>query len=317
MAIYKRTPKSNAQVRLENLKSFQEQKISLYNEKPQIQQESLSDKVYEINKQKKILFEHQQKCLEEAQKVLVSNAIFHSIVNPVLEEFGATTSEKTIGANIVNNFVQEHDISSLLNDWKHKSIYLAELANTIENHLDKYKNNIKDIKLEDLKDEDLELDGFDINDLISDTNGIIPKDITNLIYDRIEDSVDQFIDNTKKNKYEIKKIYDKTKEKIDSLNNSDDKEMIQNEAISFAKRKEKEILEQSTNVFGYMVNNIFKAIHENQTLKESYYNDYKSIDFNRIVNETKVLYSVLEAFNTLNIEPVSEEYLYKVLKEIK
>lgn len=317
MAIYKRTPKSNAQVRLDNLKSVQEQKILLYNEKPQVQQESLSDKVYEINKQKNLLFDHQQKCLDEAQKNLVSNAIFHSIINPVLEEFGATTSEKIIGAKIVNNFVQEHNIPSLLNDWKHKSIYLAELANTIEVHLDKYKNKIKEKNIEELKDEDSELDGFDINDLISDTDGIIPKDITNLIYDRIEDSVDQFIDNTKKNKYEIKKIYEKTKEKIDSLNDSDDNEMIQNEAISYAKRKEKEILEQSTNVFGYMVNDIFKAIHENKTLKESYYNDYNSIDFNRVVNETKVLYSVLEAFNTLNIQPVSEEYLYKILKEIK
>lgn len=317
MAIYKRTPKSNAQIRLENLKSFQEQKILLYDEKPQVHQESLSDRVYEINKQKKILFEHQQNCLDEVQKVLVSNAIFHSIIKPVLEEFGATISEKIIGAKIVDNFIQEHDIPILLNDWKHKSIYLAELANTIECHLDKYKNKIKDKKVEDLEDEDLELDDFDINDLIYDTNGIIPKDITDLIYDRIEDSVDQFIDNTKKNKYEIKKIYEKTKEKIDSLDGSEDDEIIQNETISFAKHKEKVILEQSTNVFGYMVNNIFKAIHENEILKESYYNDYNSIDFNRIMNETKVLYSVLESFNTLNIEPVSEEYLYKILKEIK
>ena len=50
MAIYKRTPKTNAQARLDYLKSMQEQTIPLYENKPVDQEVSLSDRIFEINK---------------------------------------------------------------------------------------------------------------------------------------------------------------------------------------------------------------------------------------------------------------------------
>ena len=97
---------------------------------------------------------------------------------------------------------------------------------------------------------------------------------------------------------------------------SDDIQQIQNEAVSFAKKKEREILEQNTNVFGYMINSVMKSIHEDKVLKESYSNEYNNLNFNDIVNDTRVIYSMLEAFNTLNIITVNENYLYNTLKEM-
>ena len=97
---------------------------------------------------------------------------------------------------------------------------------------------------------------------------------------------------------------------------SDDIQQIQNEAVSFAKKKEREILEQNTNVFGYMINSVMKSIHEDKVLKESYSNEYNNLNFNDIINDTRVIYSMLEAFNTLNIITVNENYLYNTLKEM-
>lgn len=320
MAIYKRTPKTNAQARLEYLKSMQEQTIPLYENKPVEQEVSLSDRIFEINKARNQAFKEQYEYLDEAQSVLLTNALFYSILNPVLEEFGASTHEKNIGAGIITNFIQEQNIPELLEDWKHKSIYLAEIANAVDKHTNNYKNRIS--KLNSNK-EDYQIEDEEINDLIFDTKDIIPKDITKLISDRVEDSVDQFIDTAKKNKFEIKKIYDKAKEKIDKAKasenidmTSDDIQQIQNEAVSFAKKKEREILEQNTNVFGYMINSVMKSIHEDKVLKESYSNEYNNLNFNDIVNDTRVIYSMLEAFNTLNIITVNENYLYNTLKEM-
>lgn len=320
MAIYKRTPKTNAQARLEYLKSMQEQTIPLYENKPVEQEVSLSDRIFEINKARNQAFKEQYEYLDEAQSVLLTNALFYSILNPVLEEFGASTHEKNVGAGIITNFIQEQNIPELLEDWKHKSIYLAEIANAVDKHTNNYKNRISKLNS---NNNDYQIEDEDINDLIFDTKDIIPKDITKLISDRVEDSVDQFIDTAKKNKFEIKKIYDKAKEKIDKAKasenidmTSDDIQQIQNEAVSFAKKKEREILEQNTNVFGYMINSVMKSIHEDKVLKESYSNEYNNLNFNDIVNDTRVIYSMLEAFNTLNIITVNENYLYNTLKEM-
>lgn len=320
MAIYKRTPKTNAQARLEYLKSMQEQTIPLYENKPVEQEVSLSDRIFEINKARNQAFKEQYEYLDEAQSVLLTNALFYSILNPVLEEFGASTHEKNVGAGIITNFIQEQNIPELLEDWKHKSIYLAEIANAVDKHTNNYKNRISKLNS---NNNDYQIEDEEINDLIFDTKDIIPKDITKLISDRVEDSVDQFIDTAKKNKFEIKKIYDKAKEKIDKAKasenidmTSDDIQQIQNEAVSFAKKKEREILEQNTNVFGYMINSVMKSIHEDKVLKESYSNEYNNLNFNDIVNDTRVIYSMLEAFNTLNIITVNENYLYNTLKEM-
>lgn len=320
MAIYKRTPKTNAQARLEYLKSMQEQTIPLYKNKPVDQEVSLSDRIFEINKARNQAFKEQYEYLDEAQSVLLTNALFYSILNPVLEEFGASTHEKNVGAGIITNFIQEQNIPELLEDWKHKSIYLAEIANAVDKHTNNYKNRISKLNS---NNNDYQIEDEEINDLIFDTKDIIPKDITKLISDRVEESVDQFIDTAKKNKFEIKKIYDKAKEKIDKAKasenidmTSDDIQQIQNEAVSFAKKKEREILEQNTNVFGYMINSVMKSIHEDKILKESYSNEYNNLNFNDIVNDTRVIYSMLEAFNTLNIITVNENYLYNTLKEM-
>ena len=322
MAIYKRTPKTNAQARLDYLKSMQEQTIPLYENKPVDQEVSLSDRIFEINKARNQAFKEQYEYLDEAQSVLLTNALFYSILNPVLEEFGASTHEKNVGAGIITNFIQEQNIPELLEDWKHKSIYLAEIANAVDKHTNNYKNRISKLNSNN-NQEDYQIEDEEINNLIFDTKDIIPKDITKLISDRVEDSVDQFIDTAKKNKFEIKKIYDKAKEKIDKAKasenidmTSDDIQQIQNEAVSFAKKKEREILEQNTNVFGYMINSVMKSIHEDKVLKESYSNEYNNLNFNDIVNDTRAIYSMLEAFNTLNIITVNENYLYNTLKEM-
>ena len=322
MAIYKRTPKTNAQARLDYLKSMQEQTIPLYENKPVEQEISLSDRIFEINNARNQAFKEQYEYLDEAQSVLLTNALFYSILNPVLEEFGASTHEKNVGAGIITNFIQEQNIPELLEDWKHKSIYLAEKANAVDKHTNNYKNRISKLNSNN-NQEDYQIEDEEINNLIFDTKDIIPKDITKLISDRVEDSVDQFIDTAKKNKFEIKKIYDKAKEKIDKAKasenidmTSDDIQQIQNEAVSFAKKKEREILEQNTNVFGYMINSVMKSIHEDKVLKESYSNEYNNLNFNDIVNDTRAIYSMLEAFNTLNIITVNENYLYNTLKEM-
>ena len=336
MIMYKRTPRTNAKTVMDYMKqkAIQESTFDLYPKeeaKEKTFAENNAEIFYENKKRRNKLIESKSAFMDEVQKALVSNALFYSIMEPVLDEQVANTHEKTLAASVINEFVNQQNIPQMIRDWKHKSIYLAEIASNI----DKYADIIKESADEKIKQGLSEKDAFDIEDadinkFVIDIKDTIPKDITKLISDRVEDSVDNFIDTNKKNKFEIKKIYDNTKGKIDQINQDqaevtqdvptdqpDQTQVMQQEAVAFARRKEREILERPTTVFGEMTNIMLESIHKVGVLKEAYSNEYNKINFGKIVNDTKVMYSFLECINTLNLVPIDEEYINNMLFDMR
>lgn len=336
MIMYKRTPRTNAKTVMDYMKqkAIQESTFDLYPKeetKEKTFAENNAEIFYENKKRRNKLIESKSAFMDEVQKALVSNALFYSIMEPVLDEQVANTHEKTLAASVINEFVNQQNIPQMIRDWKHKSIYLAEIASNI----DKYTDIIKESADEKIKQGLSEKDAFDIEDadinkFVIDIKDTIPKDITKLISDRVEDSVDNFIDTNKKNKFEIKKIYDNTKGKIDQINQDqaevtqdvptdqpDQTQVMQQEAVAFARRKEREILERPTTVFGEMTNIMLESIHKVGVLKEAYSNEYNKINFGKIVNDTKVMYSFLECINTLNLVPIDEEYINNMLFDMR
>ena len=334
--MYKRTPRTNAKTVMDYMKqkAIQESTFDLYPKeeaKEKTFAENNAEIFYENKKRRNKLIESKSAFMDEVQKALVSNALFYSIMEPVLDEQVANTHEKTLAASVINEFVNQQNIPQMIRDWKHKSIYLAEIASNI----DKYADIIKESADEKIKQGLSEKDAFDIEDadinkFVIDIKDTIPKDITKLISDRVEDSVDSFIDTNKKNKFEIKKIYDNTKGKIDQINQDqaevtqdvpmdqpDQTQVMQQEAVAFARRKEREILERPTTVFGEMTNIMLESIHKVGVLKEAYSNEYNKINFGKIVNDTKVMYSFLECINTLNLVPIDEEYINNMLFDMR
>ena len=336
MIMYKRTPRTNAKTVMDYMKqkAIQESTFDLY-PKEEVKEKTFAENnaeiFYENKKRRNKLIESKSAFMDEVQKALVSNALFYSIMEPVLDEQVANTHEKTLAASVINEFVNQQNIPQMVRDWKHKSIYLAEIASNI----DKYADIIKESADEKIKQGLTEKDAFDIEDadinkFVIDIKDTIPKDITKLISDRVEDSVGNFIDANKKNKFEIKKIYDNTKGKIDQINQDqaevtqdvpmdqpDQTQVMQQEAVAFARRKEREILERPTTVFGEMTNIMLESIHKVGVLKEAYSNEYNKINFGKIVNDTKVMYSFLECINTLNLVTIDEEYINNMLFDMR
>ena len=238
---------------------------------------------YENKKRRNKLIESKSAFMDEVQKALVSNALFYSIMEPVLDEQVANTHEKTLAASVINEFVNQQNIPQMIRDWKHKSIYLAEIASNIDKYTDIINEGCKEKIKQGLTEKDaFDIEDADINKFVIDIKDTIPKDITKLISDRVEDSVGNFIDANKKNKFEIKKIYDNTKGKIDQINQDqaevtqnvpmdqpDQTQVMQQEAVAFARRKEREILERPTTVFGEMTNIMLESIHKVGVLKRS------------------------------------------------
>ena len=89
----------------------------------------------------------------------------------------------------------------------------------------------------------------------------------------------------------------------------------QQEALAIAKRKERLVLESSYGVFDGMMRAVLNNIHTNQALSEEYeYNGKTNLD--KVFKDVRVMYSLLEAFNTLNIIKVDEDYIKSMLQEI-
>jgi len=332
MYTFKRAPKSNASVKLEYLKSLQEQSIDLYPKKED-KPKSYGEQAYDAWMGKKKFDNSWISFAEEAQKTLLTNAIYYSVLEPVLNEQVANTHERTLAKGVVNDFVNEQNVPALLNEWSHKSIYLSDISRTIDQHLDRLLEDTKEKIKEGLPEEDAyKIEDHDIESFVVDIKDSIPKDVTKIIADRVQDSVDDFIDFNKKNKYAIKQIYDNAKQRIDELdaaentmdgsqeivsNSPEDVQQMQQEAVRMAKRKERAILESPCNVFNSMTQIMLESIHSVDVLKEAYSTEYNKVNFGKVVNDTKVMYSFLECLNTLNMIPINEGYITKMLNDMK
>lgn len=297
---------------------------------------------------------------------LTSSTLYYGVVLPVLEDQMCNTHEKALAESLINSFVKEKGARNIVESFRDKSIYLEEFRDLINRYhkvILEQVNDKKESSNSGYTEDDLnDIEDDTIKSFIIDTKKNIPNDISTMISNRVEDSVNDFIDKNKKNKFEIKKVYDKAKEKIAQLeptipddtngmyNDTDSSELdadyqqqqdpapgqedpnngvvdptqqptkdqIQQEALRYIRGRERELLESPDTVFGTMVKIMLESVHKYPVLKESYSNESNNgIDFKKVINDTKVIYTFMECLNTLNIIDMNEQSVKDYLLDIK
>ena len=277
---------------------------------------------------------------ESVNSRLLECCLYQGMLKPVLKEQFCNSHERKLGKTLVRNFIKEHGAFNLIQSLKDKSCYLNEWYDAIKGYHTAMMNEAKEIAQEGIPEAEL----FDIEDdtikkFVFDTKSIIPKDITKMITSRVEDAVNDFIDQNKKQKEEIKKVYEKAKEKVASLKDTIDPndpsfqdfngdpnseldpkygDQVQEQAMAMVRGKQRAFREEATSVFSILSKNTLEAIHRNQAIKESYSVGITGrLDFQKAINDTKVMYSFLECLNTLNIIDLNESTLSKLLTDMK
>ena len=277
---------------------------------------------------------------ESVNSRLLECCLYQGMLKPVLKEQFCNSHERKLGKTLVRNFIKEHGAFNLIQSLKDKSCYLNEWYDAIKGYHTAMMNEAKEIAQEGIPEAEL----FDIEDdtikkFVFDTKSIIPKDITKMITSRVEDAVNDFIDQNKKQKEEIKKVYEKAKEKVASLKDTIDPndpsfqdfngdpnteldpkygDQVQEQAMAMVRGKQRAFREEATSVFSILSKNTLEAIHRNQAIKESYSVGIAGrLDFQKAINDTKVMYSFLECVNTLNIMDLNESTLSKLLTDMK
>lgn len=342
--MFKRAPMSTAELIKRNLEqqALKEESINLY---PDIDKDLTDDldfykKYTKAQDKAKLDKDLVDQFSESVNSRLLECCLYQGMLKPVLKEQFCNSHERKLGKTLVRNFIKEHGAFNLVQSLKDKSCYLNEWYEAIKGYHTAMMNEAKEIAQEGIPEAEL----FDIEDdtikkFVFDTKSIIPKDITKMITSRVEDAVNDFIDQNKKQKEEIKKVYEKAKEKVASLKDTIDPndpsfqdfngdpnteldpkygDQVQEQAMAMVRGKQRVFREEATSVFSILSKNTLEAIHRNQAIKESYSVGMTGrLDFQKAINDTKVMYSFLECLNTLNIMDLNESTLSKLLTDMK
>lgn len=342
--MFKRAPMSTAELIKHNLEqqALKEESINLY---PDIDKDLTDDfdfykKYTKAQDKTKLDKDLVDQFSESVNSRLLECCLYQGMLKPVLKEQFCNSHERKLGKTLVKNFIKEHGAFNLIQSLKDKSCYLNEWYDAIKGYHTAMMNEAKEIAQDGIPEAEL----FDIEDdtikkFVFDTKSIIPKDITKMITSRVEDAVNDFIDQNKKQKEEIKKVYEKAKEKVASLKDTIDPndpsfqdfngdpnteldpkygDQVQEQAMAMVRGKQRAFREEATSVFSILSKNTLEAIHRNQAIKESYSVGITGrLDFQKAINDTKVMYSFLECLNTLNIMDLNESTLSKLLTDMK
>lgn len=342
--MFKRAPMSTAELIKRNLEqqALKEESINLY---PDIDKDLTDDldfykKYTKAQDKAKLDKDLVDQFSESVNSRLLECCLYQGMLKPVLKEQFCNSHERKLGKTLVRNFIKEHGAFNLIQSLKDKSCYLNEWYDAIKGYHTAMMNEAKEIAQDGIPEAEL----FDIEDdtikkFVFDTKSIIPKDITKMITSRVEDAVNDFIDQNKKQKEEIKKVYEKAKEKVASLKDTIDPndpsfqdfngdpnteldpkygDQVQEQAMAMVRGKQRAFREEATSVFSILSKNTLEAIHRNQAIKESYSVGMTGrLDFQKAINDTKVMYSFLECLNTLNIMDLNESTLSKLLTDMK
>lgn len=346
MMMFKRASKSNADFIREELErqALKEDTINLYPDKDvDLNHDFDVYDTYYTKKDKAIVDKDiLNNFSEQVRADLLTKCLYDGMLKKVLKEQYANKHEKALAKNLVKNFIKEHGTINLINSFKNKSVYLNEWYEDIVAYHDAIMEQATAVAVSvGIPEKNIfEIEDKTIKDFIIDTKDTIPHDITKIITNRVEDAVSDFVDSNKKQKEELRQVYEKAKQRLDTIDDMDNtinsndplmqdfngdpnteldpKYNVQQEAVRMIRSKQRSFREQAKNVFSIMTDNTLEVIHRNQIIKEAYTTGLNNrIDFQKLVNDTKVMYSFMECVNTLGIVDLDENEIASILNKMK
>lgn len=346
MMMFKRASKSNADFIREELErqALKEDTINLYPDKDvDLNHDFDVYDTYYTKKDKAVVDKDiLNNFSEQVRTDLLTKCLYDGMLKKVLKEQYANKHEKALAKNLVKNFIKEHGTINLINSFKNKSVYLNEWYEDIVAYHDAIMEQATAVAVSvGIPEKNIfEIEDKTIKDFIIDTKDTIPHDITKIITNRVEDAVSDFVDSNKKQKEELRQVYEKAKQKLDTIDDMDNtinsndplmqdfngdpnteldpKYNVQQEAVRMIRSKQRSFREQAKNVFSVMTDNTLEVIHRNQIIKEAYTTGLNNrIDFQKLVNDTKVMYSFMECVNTLGIVDLDENEIASILNKMK
>lgn len=281
-----------------------------------IAREAQEQQDYYINYQKNIneAAAKKREFLANTKASLLSECLFklykESSVTPL------TKQDKMVARNLVNKFVLENGADELVRSFATKNLLLSEFSRITT----KYYNKILEACCKDDDKErfnkqqarEFEIDDQTKDDFFDELKDIDTSDASNLIKQRVSDAVSEFVDSNSEQKLEYEDIINSAKEKMAGTTN----EALIEQYNYQAKAKINNMkLNRKKNVFNCMVESLAIKSFKDDKFKTKYINE-SALNMDNIVNDSMLIYQMLEMVNTTNMVNVTEEYMNNYVKSL-
>lgn len=252
--------------------------------------------------------------LSEAKTTLLTEAIFY-FVNESFDR-SVTIDQRKQAEAVVLNFVKEEGADKLLNKYSTQTEFLANLSGIVNETYDKVVKEAKDAK---------KISAFNMKKSTTDAfydklQNISNTQVTNKIMDMVAQETENFIQQSVEDKNKMEEMAQKTKEKIDNIKarNPETKEAIKQEMVNTYNRESKLIrTNRPRSIFEEMVYHISNKVVKHKDLLDSHYvNESGQLDVNKITENAKVLYTVLETLNTFKFRKFDNKDIQEIIQNI-
>ena len=262
-------------------------------------QNRLSDRANNINNRIQFLNNVKEAFLYECIMKLYKE----SMVAPM------TSNDKAIARNLVTGFIRENGAGNLISNFATKNLLLSEISRITTKYYDKVLDSIDEGKnCADCCDENNKQYTLDLtikDDFYKDLEDLDTSDASKLIKDRVADAISSFIDSNSSAKMDISEIIDAAKEQSSKATN----EAFIEEYNNIAKRKINDLkLYREKNVFNVMVESLTHKVITDDNYNTRFIHEAK-VDMDSIVNNTQLIYTMLEMVNTTNMVNVDEDFI--------
>lgn len=251
--------------------------------------------------------------METAKSTLLQECLYKVFKESICQKIKLDNNSEVIARNLISSFIAEQGASDLLFNMRTSSLCNSSLASLVESTCKKVKDNV------DLQDPNtLVLDTSIKDDFFDNLNLEDTGDVSDMISQRVADSIDEFIKSNAEDREKIKDILMDTKEKIDAVKDDSEKDKETQEEIAeswnlMGKRKITNIRSKEQNIFGEMVYSMCESAMKDNTLKLEFSTE-GHINIPKIVSRVGLMYTFLEMVNTMKLVKVDEKYISDTLK---
>ena len=257
-------------------------------------------------------------------KDLTDNLVAESIAYPYLEvaRMNNFTEEQTnLGRKIIDNFVVETGAENILKNMREgtvvTSLYADIISETTKEVLEACGKKCKDTKTEEYDicyTFDKEYADKFVNSLAKAT----PNALSNIISTRVSSAVQDFVNKQQDDQNTIKDILNSAKDKITAakekrFSEQALKDFTEQTEIA-ARHKISLIYRENTNLYGRMVKNFSKEMVNEQAMKDAgYVKEDGKMNIAKVMNDTQVMYTVLETINTAGFYDIDKKYVASIV----
>lgn len=316
---------------------------SFINEKNEYVNNYINSRYDKINKRNKFLTECKSGFLTAALLRVLKESMTCKI----------NAFDESVMKSIVSQFVNEQGTGDLLRRFKYQNITLAELGRVVNEAYDMVLDKLNSYNetetnpdgsvnpTQEPKDV-LKLDKGTVDEFYNNLSTINTDNATSMIKDKVQDAIQEFIDDNVENNSQVQEIINSAKSTIDNTPSTDENESTDsaltndtnnaapdvsegdngenttNEAVlqirTEAKRRINILNNSRTkSPFQYMVESVTREVLRDDNLRLKYMNESK-VNMNGITHMAEIMYTWLEMCNTLEI--VDEAYIKAYIKSL-